>query len=345
MKIKPILILCLGISLSCGLSAEEVTVSTKGGLSVKAGEYSFKVVGRLQFDYNYTQLNDVTDEDTFDARRARLSLRGRLHDFAYRMDISVDEDNGGSPVDLHLTYNGWGNKAKLTMGRQKMLMGLDRLSSSKDNSILERSALTERHTINHQYGIQLHGANNGFIYGLSLFEDNKASGTDDFGYGGRLIWNPLREGDHIFHLGGAYFNRGDDISTFGLESAYTKGPVHLQAEYFNTDEASATASGYYLQAGWVLTGEKRPYNKQRGSFKRVKPKGPKGAWELVVRYEDGDGKYDDIELGLSDSSALGLGVNLYLNNNVRLGVNYTFGENNDTGDEGSEFRIRTQLTF
>ena len=102
-------------------------------------------------------------------------------------------------------------------------------------------------------------------------------------------------------------------------------------------------SGYYLQAGYFLTGESRPYS--GGKFKRPKPEGKGGAWEIVARYEDGDGNHSDIELGADDATAYTLGVNWYAHKNVKFGVNYTDGESNTSDDDGSEFRVRFQLTF
>jgi len=105
--------------------------------------------------------------------------------------------------------------------------------------------------------------------------------------------------------------------------------------------------------GFVITGEQRPY--KGGVFKRIKPTGPNGALEVVARYEDGQGDFCDIELGaIADSSkcaantdaiSWGLGVNWYVNNAVRLGMNYTDGEEEGTDLAGNEFRARFQLVF
>ena len=94
---------------------------------------------------------------------------------------------------------------------------------------------------------------------------------------------------------------------------------------------------------YIFTGESRPY--KGGIFKRVEPKGKRGAWEGLVRYEDGDGNYSDIELGRTDASAVTVGLNYYPHKNVKIGINYTDGEDNLSDDQGYEFRVRFQLTF
>ena len=63
--------------------------------------------------------------------------------------------------------------------------------------------------------------------------------------------------------------------------------------------------------------------------------------------EEGDGNHRDIALGGVDARAYSVGVNWYVANNVKLGVNYSDGESNEAGsdDQGKEFRVRLQLTY
>ena len=88
---------------------------------------------------------------------------------------------------------------------------------------------------------------------------------------------------------------------------------------------------------------------KRQKFKRVKPGSKLGAWEIVARYEDGNGNFSDIELGTqvgdNEASSFGVGVNYYAHKNVRIGVNYTDGDVDGSDNDGNEFRVRFQLTF
>mgnify|MGYP000172993338 CR=1 FL=1 len=116
---------------------------------------------------------------------------------------------------------------------------------------------------------------------------------DDDGVGdgtavtGRVTDAPIKSADHVLHFGVAHSNRDEDIDITGLEVAYAKGPYHIQSEFISSEENDASRKGLYVQAGWIVTGESRPY--KSGVFKRVKPGNSSGAWEVVVRYEDGDG--------------------------------------------------------
>lgn len=167
----------------------------------------------------------------------------------------------------------------------------------------------------------------------------------------------------------------DDADQFGLEAAGVFGPFSLQGEYRSADfdagdedvagsgvnangrtVTDVDVDGYYLQASYFLTGETRGYKGKAGKFDKVKPKGPRGAWELVAKYEDGevdaDTTPDDAEFEL-----LTLGVNWYANNNLKFMLNYldadTDGFTSIGGDsldaigeeDGSAVSLRAQYAF
>lgn len=171
----------------------------------------------------------------------------------------------------------------------------------------------------------------------------------------------------------------DDIDQMGLELAYVTGPFSLQGEYMSLESDGAAGdalvrndddevthirsdidmTGYYFQAAYTLTGETRGYKASSGAFKAVKPKGGMGAWELVARYEDAD---VDVKALNQEASLerLVLGVNWYVNKNVKMMLNYVDAEIKDcaTGDEnafvrcgrngkdnGDAYSLRAQYVF
>ena len=99
----------------------------------------------------------------------------------------------------------------------------------------------------------------------------------------------------------------------GLELAAQKQNLTIQGEYFDIrlDRRNPAAgvtdpkfSGWYLEAGWVLTGERRKYNTATAAFdappvdKPFDPaKGVWGAWELAARYST-------LDLNYAENSAL-----------------------------------------
>ncbi|MEO0368536.1 MAG: porin [Pseudomonadota bacterium] len=340
MKTKLIASTVAALALVAGNAQAETKVSTKGGLKVTSGDYKFEFGGRIMYDYNKAEENGIVDEDDFDLRRGRIFAKGNIaKDWAFKTQFNVD---GSGVEDLYLRYTGWGKSAQLTFGNQKMPFGLEELTSSKDISVLERSAITERYAVGRAEGVQLHGSlGKQSSYGIGLFADD--TDDSDWGVAARYTYAPILTDTSVLHFGIAYKDIADD-SALGLEAAASTGPFHIQAEYVDGEEGSDDdLSGYYIQAGYILTGESRPY--KGGKFKRVAPGGEGGAWEVVARYEDGDGSHSDIELGTTDASAFTLGLNYYPHKNIRIGINYTDGEDNLSNDEGEEFRVRFQLTF
>ena len=322
---------------------DDIVVNIKGPIKITSsdGHYSAKLGGRLQWDYNYAELNGVADEDDFSIRRARLYLSGNVNDWSYKMQFNVGNNNGGTPEDLYIRYNGWGKQAVVTVGKQKEPFGLEQLESSKDISYLERSAVTEAYAPGRQEGILFSGQRGGITYALGVFEDDGAN--DGTAVTGRVTYAPIKSADQVLHFGVAHSNRDEDTDITGLEVAYARGPYHIQSEFISSEENDASREGLYVQAGWIITGETRPY--KNGIFKRVKPGNSSGAWEVVVRYEDGDGAYSDEELGSTDATSYGVGVNYYLNKFIRIGATFTEAKDNINNDDGSEFRTRIQIVL
>jgi phosphate-selective porin OprO and OprP len=102
----------------------------------------------------------------------------------------------------------------------------------------------------------------------------------------------------------------DEDTFWGLEGAAIWGPVHVAGEYTQLEAKVAKArfpgaipliccngsdptyDGWYLEAGWFLTGETRSY--KEGEFGRIKVKNPVlgggkgggwGAWQIAGRYD------------------------------------------------------------
>jgi len=366
MKTHPMVMVVATLMVSNNVVASDVVIKLGGGLKAadEVKELRFQTGGRIQFDYNSASIDDgideVTDESDLHVRRARLFVAGDVEDWGFKAQYNIKEeeldeadarsDDGGTVEDLYIRYNGWGKSAKLTIGKQKESLGLEELTSSKDITFLERSAVTEAYAQGRNVGVQLSGDfKTGLHYDVGVFEDgNDKKEASRIATNARLVYTPLNSSGKLVHLGLAYSDRAYDISYAGFEAALVLGSFHAQYEYMEKDDDSETADGQYLQLAYILSGETRPY--KGGKFKRVKPESKTGAWEVVLRYSDGEANYSDIELGKTDATEYGIGVNWYINNNVRLGATYSAGEtveNNAQGNktEGEELRVRTQFTF
>ncbi|WP_394672802.1 OprO/OprP family phosphate-selective porin [Limnobacter sp.] len=338
---------------------QDIILSTKGGLKLETEDKSagFQIGGRLHWDYTQDESDTVANGnqtlEDFDARRARIALRGYVNDFEYKAEFNIAESgSGGSVEDLYVKYKGFGDMANLTIGKQRVPLGLEVLTSSNDISLLERSAMTERYTLERSAGIKLsgRGLDKRFTYGVGLFEAD-GNGTNDFqeqALAGRVTFAPIMTKTSLLHLGVGYQNVGatdplEEADNMNVEVAGAFGPLHAQAEYFDSDVGPQNFSGYYAQVGYVLNGGgSRPYSD--GIFKRVKAL-PGGTWEVVARYEDGDGRFSDIGLGAIDAEQTTLGVNYYMNDSVKIGMSYMDGDSNTNSDTGNELRMRLQFTY
>ena len=237
---------------------------------------------------------------------------------------------------------------------------------------------------------------------LGIYDDeiDEADNGDEYGIGARISTAP-KFGDAFLHAGASYYSvdyanqayrvrsrmgmhttgrpfeterfHTDDIDQMGIELAYVSGPFSLQGEYMSVESDAGTASedyeasdidmsGFYAQAAYTLTGETRGYKASSGAFKAIKPKGEMGAWELVARYEDAD--VDVKSHGMEASvQRMVLGVNWYVNKNVKMMLNYVDAEakdcamETDAGDDafkrcgyggkdnGDGYSLRAQYVF
>jgi len=122
-----------------------------------------------------------------------------------------------------------------------------------------------------------------------------------------------------------------NVNLFNAELGASHGAFHTQGEVFfaQVDQAGAgpslTFPGAYAHAGYILTGESRPYNRKSGVFGRVVPRNPYGdggcgAWEVAARWSYIDLNDGNVQGGhLNDVT---LGLNWYLNRYTKFQLNY-----------------------
>ncbi len=164
-------------------------------------------------------------------------------------------------------------------------------------------------------------------------------------------------------------NNVENFNRYGFEAATVFGPFSLQGEYmlldFDREDQSPGDSpdikigGWYVYASWFITGESRPYNQKAGNFGGIKPKRKSGAWEVAVRYSTLDLNDGDITGG--EEKNITVGINWYINPQVRLMANYVIVDNDEfananglvhangtvvKGDDDPRiFQTRVQLEF
>ena len=161
------------------------------------------------------------------------------------------------------------------------------------------------------------------------------------------------------HLAPNFVNTGnfaaDEVRIVNAELAFVHGPLSLQGEYNRifADGSGGSAGdpafdAFYVQASYFLTGEHRPYKASEGVFDRVAPhrnfdrEGGLGAFEVAARFSRIDLDSEGISGGtLNDGT---LGINWYLNPNVRFMFNYVLGRLEGVGWT-NQAQSRFQIDF
>lgn len=173
-------------------------------------------------------------------------------------------------------------------------------------------------------------------------------------------------------------------SVYGAEFAVTAQQFFLESEYFEykLQRRNVTAAmpsdpsfhGWYVQGGWVLTGENRPYNpgearldapKQTYNFNPAA--GTWGAFELVGRYSDLDLNFHDCGAGKAapaspapcfdavrggEQKISTIGLNWYLNPDIRFMLDFQHVDVNrfnaaglQVGQTYNAVGLRSQFVF
>lgn len=142
------------------------------------------------------------------------------------------------------------------------------------------------------------------------------------------------------------------VVEYGLEAAAVWHSFTFMSEYLaaepDMDADAPSFCGWYVQAGWFLTGESHPYSRDDARFIRQKPlrnftsgTGP-GAWEIVARQASLDLDSGAIHGGQLDTTTAGL--NWYLDPNLRVMLDYTVAEEDGVGT-ADIVAVRTQIDF
>jgi len=172
----------------------------------------------------------------------------------------------------------------------------------------------------------------------------------------------------------------DDLNRYGLEIAYTIGPMLLMSEYFKNDYSGVQLSDdsdpfgfsmetWYAGMLFMLTGEQPKL--EGGVLGKIRPRrnfdirtGGWGAWGLALMYQRFNADrvtYESLVYegySVRKANSLTAALNWYLNNMMRFSLNYSrtrfsdslFLGNNDNGrayyrDTENAWMARLQLEF
>jgi len=206
----------------------------------KAGGWSFKPRGRLQYDVAHVgSPRGVTDpglDFSNELRRGRLGAEGTIPGgFGYRAEVDL-ADNEVEFADAYLSYQA-SRELGLVVGQHNGFQSLEELTSSLFTSFVERAAFTDAFGFERRVGLSATFARGDVIASAGVFTDNisnLAAGNEGFGdenksysVDGRLVYAP-KLGDAQLHLGGsAHLRDNGDVRETAITTRYRQRPfVH-----------------------------------------------------------------------------------------------------------------------
>lgn len=369
----------------------KITMAPGPKIEKTGSPYSFQPFGRVHLDATHFEDDRKDHPGNTNFRRARLGFKGALgEDINYVAEFDFAKEDVAFK-NVSLTYAGF-DPVDLKIGHFKPALGFDNNTSSNYIPFIERSSVNNAFARGELIGAGFSTNGTGWALSGGIFgEDAGSTSTADdedisadlrgayhigtardgllhFGLGGswrnpsgtvKFAAKPTGIGDNMVDTGN--IGAVDTVTVGGIETAAIWGPLSFQGEYLYThidrhSADSAAFDGYYLQAGYFLTGESRPYKKSSGYFNRVKPlrpfrpaAGDWGAFELTGRYDTLD--LNDAGAGITGGTMKNytIGMNWHLTDHIRFMGNI-IAVNTDNNavtpdDDPTIFNIRTQWDF
>ncbi|CAN7175615.1 porin [Pseudoxanthomonas sp. LjRoot168] len=357
-------------------------IDTKGGVKVTSadGKFEASIGGRIHFDTYAFDRDIASTTGTTEFRRARLTLSGKAYGWEYKMEQDFGAGTNLDGLrDAYIAKSALGGK--FTIGHFKPYRAMEELTSSNELLTMERpfsSATGLFSGRQFQQGVGYLRAGENYTAGLSVFNLRGAAATRNEGTGaaGRVTWAPINNDNNTLHFGAWYSTENNNLGSADLvatsnyagrrgpsqviatttgasrntvdvmavEAAGSFGPAFFQAEYADATFGQPLGrdqdvTTYYVQGSFMLNGGHKPYKGATGVFGSPKV-ADKGLWELTGRYD-----YVENETLNREVTSWILGVNYYVNPNLRFMFNYTQGDNEVTGDETAQYALRTQFAW
>jgi phosphate-selective porin OprO/OprP len=345
-----------------GQSPFEVSVKGAVTVRQHDDGFITKFGARVMADATAYRNDNNTMGDGTKIRRARMMLKGKMYyDWAYKLEYDFATGHNKGIADAFIEYQGFDGIA-FRVGNMKDPFSLQFQTNANYNLFIERSLTNGLNTGRH-IGAMVTTQRKNWTASVGLFGDaiQSVGGVNDegFGVGSRVTYVFINRLNSLLHLGASanYRNAGDGAllrfkqqpegnvsginivdtgsmkninshTKYGVEIALVSGPLSLQLEYVTTSVnrdagLNLNFNSWYLQTGYLLTGESRQY--RGGKFGKVIPnsnvgKGGIGAWELGLRYSTINLNDRDIFGGKANSFTLG--VNWFATTTIRFSVNY-----------------------
>jgi len=330
-------------------------------LATEDGLFEFNLRGRLFADAGWVNDSDDTmNVGATEFRTARLGIEGKAwKSVKYKFEADF-ADNEVDIKDAYLQYSGSSGKWKF--GQFKTPNSLEEQTSSRHITFMERASFTDAFAITRMMGIGYGNGGDNWTLNAGIYRGTAGSdgdkegeaiaarftygqefdgGTWMFGAsarhqnvgGGSDIRYRQRPHNHLSDRFVATSRIASKDNLFGFEAAVQAGSFHAASEwaFLSASEGGmggndASFNGGYFEAGWFITGEKKPLKLSKGTWDRPKVKNPVhkggiGAWQLAAKFDRIDLTDEGVNGGEQDTFIVG--VNWYLNRHTRFMANYS----------------------
>ena len=370
---------CLLFAVPAALAQTECDYD-QNGFTVSSDDYKINVGTLLQYDAMHANSDKTKIKGGNDWRDQRLNITGKVGDhlgFKFSYDFRTE-----TYKDIWISDR----VRNLTVGQFKSPVGMENQQSARWWTFSEASMATM--TAPQRFvGVKWQPVfEDQWMLALSLQQANlndHSMSHKPVRATGRLVYSPFHNQEETLHLGGSFqwaklkdedrkvsigvppevkFEdmprigstgsiKASNHQSGGLEASYARGPLTLSSEYVynriksKDKDQTYKFHGAYAQASYFLDNTTyRVYDLANGTY--GPPSNTDMTWELAARASWLDLDDKDIKGGTKTNYTLG--VNFYVNLNLKLALNYVKAniKNGPNGDEAPDMLVfRTQLAF
>ena len=306
---------------------------------------SSTVFGYIQPQYN-TYFTD-NGENTFNFKRARIGVRGRVNrSFSYYVVLESSAFIGGGDaylLDAFVTYdkNEW---AKISLGSFKQPFGREVTTACHSLTTIDRSIAADQLVApQRDMGLMLLGGSNTtkFRYSLALM-NGRGLGINDNNEKKDVIGRATYQVLDFMNVGASFRygypnNEDDDRTTYGIDASINYKAFTLQGEYIYDEGDYNRAAGGGCGSEPLELGNKREGAYVMATYdinEKIQP---------VFKYEYFDQDTEIEKIGYQERMTVGL--NYFFNKKTRFQLNYQANIETYNSIDNDALLMQVQVRF
>lgn len=330
--------LSLNTSFAQGCEDDAVPAGTSGAPTTS----SMTVFGYIQ-----PQFVAHTEDNSFNFKRARFGVRGRVNrSFSYYVVLETSAFIGGGDaylLDAFITYDKY-EWTKFSLGSFKQPFGREVTTACHSLTTIDRAIVADQLVApQRDMGLMMLGGSSKtkFRYSAALM-NGRGLGVNDNNTRKDIIGRASYQLFDFLNVGASYRygypnTNDDDRTTIGIDALVTYEGFKVQGEYIYDEGDYNRAAGGGCGAEPLPLGEERQGAYVMVSYdvnEKIQP---------VLKYEYFDADLDQEVNGYQEM--LTIGLNYFFNKRTRLQVNYQSKEINGITDDNDAFIMQLQVRF